>query len=179
MSNTPARYSTLQTLLHWLMAALMIGAFLFGNYLADLPLSPAKFQLISYHKWLGISLLALLALRVVVRLARKAPALPAGMGAAARAMAHIGHAALYLLMLAIPLSGWLMSSAYGFPVVLFGVLPLPDLIAANPALAEQLKAGHGLLNNVLVIVVVAHVLAALKHQFIDKDGLLERMSLRR
>ncbi|MEQ6289346.1 cytochrome b [Vogesella sp. GCM10023246] len=179
MSTTRTRYSTAQILLHWLMAALLIGTFLFGNYLADLPLSPAKFHLISYHKWLGISLLALLLLRVLVRLSKRAPALPAGMSAAARALAHIGHATLYLLMLLIPLSGWLMSSAYGFPVVLFGVLPLPDLIAANPALAEQLKAAHGLLNNVLVIVVVAHVLAALKHQFIDKDGLLERMSLRR
>lgn len=179
MSTANTRYSTAQILLHWLMAALLIGTFLFGNYLADLPLSPTKFQLISYHKWLGICLLALLVLRVLVRLSKRAPALPAGMNAAARALAHLGHAALYLLMLLIPLSGWLMSSAYGFPVVLFGVLPLPDLIAADPALAEQLKAAHGLLNNTLVIVVVAHVLAALKHQFIDKDGLLERMSLRR
>ncbi|SCK21689.1 cytochrome b [Vogesella sp. LIG4] len=173
-TNTP-RYSPAQILMHWLMAVLIIAAFAFGRYVDSLPLSPTKFRLISYHKWLGISILALLVLRVLLRLAKRAPALPASMGPVARLAAHGGHAALYLLMLVIPVSGWLMSSAYGIPVVLFGVLPLPDLLAANPELAEQLKAVHGLLNNALLLVVIGHVLAALKHQFIDKDGLLERM----
>ena len=179
MQAPTTRYTTAQISMHWLMAALIIATFIFGSYLEDLPLSPAKFQLISYHKWLGISVLLLLTVRVLLRLGKRAPALPASMGSHARAAAHIGHAVLYLLMLVIPLSGWLMSSAYGIPVVLFGVLPLPDLIAANPDLGEQLKAAHGVLNNVLLLVVIGHALAAVKHQFIDKDGLLDRMSLRR
>lgn len=176
--NIPDRYHPAQVMLHGLMALLMVAAFLFGNYVAELPLSPAKFQLISYHKWLGVVVLLLVVVRLLLRWRFGAPAMPASMSPAARLAAHAGHAALYGLMLAIPLSGWLMSSAYGFPVVLFGLLPLPDLVAANPALAEQLKGLHGLLNTALLLAVAGHVIAALKHQLIDKDGLLQRMSLR-
>ena len=173
------RYHPLQVVLHGLMAVLMIATFAFGKYVHSLPLSPAKFQLMSYHKWAGMTVLLLAFIRIALRLAHGAPALPAAMSAPARLAAHAGHLALYGLMLAIPLSGWLMSSAYGFPIVLFGVLPLPDLIAANPDLAERLKHLHELLTQLLLITVVLHVAAALKHQFIDRDGLLQRMSLRR
>lgn len=173
------RYHPSQILLHAVIGLLIVLTFAFGKYVASLPLSPAKFQLISYHKWGGIIVLLLVVVRIVLRLLKGAPPLPATMSPLARLAAHAGHLALYVLMLAVPLSGWLMSSAYGIPVVLFGVLPLPDLIAANPALAEQLGEVHELLNQLLLITVILHVLAALKHHFIDRDGLLQRMSLRR
>jgi cytochrome b561 len=172
------RYHPLQIVLHSLMAVLMIATFAFGKYVHSLPLSPAKFQLISYHKWAGIAVLLLVAIRIVLRLAKGAPALPGSMSGTARLVAHAGHLLLYVLMVAIPLSGWLMSSAYGIPVVMFGLWQLPDLIAANPELAPQLGQLHGLLNTVLLLAVLGHVAAALKHHFIDKDGLLSRMSLR-
>jgi len=82
---------------------------------------------------------------------------------------------LYILMFAIPLSGWLMSSALGFPVVLFGVLPLPDLIGKDKELGETLKGVHESLNYALLLLVVAHVGGALKHHLIDRDGTLVRM----
>ncbi|GHD71998.1 cytochrome b [Vogesella fluminis] len=177
--NMKQRYHPSQILLHAVIGLLIVLTFAFGKYVAGLPLSPAKFQLISYHKWGGMLVLLLVVLRIVLRLLKGAPPLPATMSPLARLAAHAAHLALYVLMLAVPLSGWLMSSAYGFPVVLFGVLPLPDLIAANPALAEQLGEVHELLNRLLLITVILHVLAALKHHFIDRDGLLQRMSLRR
>lgn len=172
------RYHPVQIMLHSLMALLMVCTFAFGKYVHSLPLSPAKFQLISYHKWAGMAVLALVVVRILVRLAKGAPALPASMSPAARLVAHAGHLLLYVLMVAIPLSGWLMSSAYGIPVVMFGLWQVPDLIAANPELAPQLGQLHGALNTLLLLVVLGHVAAALKHHFIDKDGLLSRMSLR-
>lgn len=172
------KYHPAQIMLHALMAVWLIATFAFGKYLASLPLSPLKFQLMSYHKWAGMLVLALLVVRIILRLAKHAPALPAGMSQGARLVAHAGHLGLYALMALIPLSGWLMSSAYGIPVVLFGTLPLPDLIAANPELGETLGKVHGLLNTLLLLLVIGHVAAALKHQFIDRDGLLTRMSLR-
>lgn len=172
------RYHPVQIMLHSLMALLMVCTFAFGKYVHSLPLSPVKFQLISYHKWAGMAVLALVVVRILVRLAKGAPALPASMSPAARLVAHAGHLLLYVLMVAIPLSGWLMSSAYGIPVVMFGLWQVPDLIAANPELAPQLGQLHGALNTLLLLAVLGHVAAALKHHFIDKDGLLSRMSLR-
>jgi cytochrome b561 len=92
-----------------------------------------------------------------------------------RVAAHGAHWALYALFFAVPLMGWAYSSAAGFPVVWFGVLPLPDFVTPDRALAEILKARHGQLAWALAVVVVLHVAAALKHEFIDRDALLQRM----
>jgi len=100
------------------------------------------------------------------------------MGPMERLLAHGGHLALYLLMFAVPLTGWLMSSAYGFPVVFLQLVQLPDLIGQNEALAATLKTVHETLNWIMAACVVGHVLAAIKHHVIDKDGMLFRMSLR-
>ncbi len=83
--------------------------------------------------------------------------------------------ALYLLFFAVPLVGWAYSSAAGFPIVLFGVLPLPDFVAADRAFSETIKPLHGALAWSLAAVVLLHIGAALKHQFVDRDGLLLRM----
>jgi cytochrome b561 len=92
-----------------------------------------------------------------------------------RQAAHVTHWGLYALFFAVPLVGWAYSSAAGFPVVVFGVLPLPDFVSPDKALAETLKAWHGWLAWTLAVLVLAHVAAALKHHFIDRDGLLLRM----
>lgn len=172
------RYARPLALLHWLMALLIVGTFLFGLKVGAMPLSPAKFHQIAWHKWAGITVLLLLMLRIAVRLASRVPPLPDTMSALAQKAAHVGHFALYALMLAVPLSGWAMSSAYGFPVVYFQLLPLPDLVAKDPALAETLLWVHRGCNVLLAVTVLGHVAAALKHQWLDKDGLLSRMSLR-
>ena len=161
--------------LHWLMAALLLGLLALGLYMTDLPLSPEKLLLYSWHKWLGVSAFLLLWCRLLWRLTHRAPAAPEGVSAGMARLATLGHLALYALMLLIPLSGWLMSSAKGVPTVWFGLWPIPDLIGKDKALGEALAQVHGWLNDLLIVTLLAHIGAALKHHFIDRDDILRRM----
>lgn len=170
-----ARYSRTAISLHWLLALGLAGTFALGFYMHDLPLSPDKLKLYSWHKWAGISLLVLAVIRLGWRVTHPPPRLPSDMDALARMAAHTGHGLLYVLMLAIPLSGWLMSSAQGFQTVWFGIVPLPNLVAKNAELSGWLKDAHVVLNYTLLAVVVGHVGAALQHHFIKKDTILKRM----
>ena len=173
-ATSPSRYTAPAMLLHWLMAVAITGSFVVGTYMADLPVSPARLKLYNYHKWAGITILTLAAIRLLWRLTHRPPAdLP--MPEWQRRAAHGAHTALYVLFFAIPLVGWAYSSAAGFPVVLFGVLPLPDFVSPDKALADAIKPWHGRLAWLLALVVLVHVGGALKHHFIDRDGLLSRM----
>ena len=167
-------YSLTTIGLHWFMAAALAANFVLGLTMSDLTLSPQKLQFYSWHKWVGISLLALVTLRLIWRVLARPPVLLAASAWQHRA-AQLSHLLMYLLMFAIPLSGWLMSSAGGFTVNYFGVLPLPDLVDKNKALFEQLKEVHEILNFSLLAVVVIHIVATLKHHFMDKDATLRRM----
>lgn len=170
-----ARYTATAIGLHWLMALLLIALFTVGVYMHELPLSPWKLQIYAWHKWAGVTAFLLVLARLAWRFTHRPPALPGAMPAAMRLAAHAGHAMLYLLMVAIPLSGWLMSSAKGFQTVYFGVLPLPDLLGKDKQLGELLQSVHQTLNFLLVAVVIGHAGAALKHHWIDKDAVLARM----
>ena len=161
--------------LHWLMAVLILGLLALGIYMSDLPLSPQKLELYSWHKWFGVTVFLLLWLRLAWRVTHRPPALPETLSAPMRLAAHAGHAALYLLMLAIPLSGWLMSSAKGFQTVWFGVLPIPDLLGRDRELGDLLQQVHKLLNLLLMLTLAGHVAAALWHHFVLKDDTLRRM----
>jgi cytochrome b561 len=175
---TPAtRYTATAIRLHWLIALALIGTFSLGLTMQDLPLSPTKLKLYSWHKWAGVTIFLLVLVRLAWRLGHRPPPLPAGMPAWQRQASGVVHALLYVLMVAIPLSGWLMSSAKGFQTVWFGVLPLPDLVAKDEGLGEALATAHKLLNFSLAGLVLLHVAAALKHHFIDRDDVLRRMSL--
>lgn len=160
---------------HWLMAVMLIALFGLGLYMVDLPFSPEKLKLISWHKWAGVIVLALVIARLLWRATHRPPALPASMTKVQRIGAHAGHLVLYLLMFVIPVSGWLMSSAKGVPTVLFGLWPLPDLIQRNRELGDLLQSAHWYLNLLLAFVVIGHIGAALKHHFIDRDDVLKRM----
>ncbi len=178
MTSPAERYSPVAVVLHWLLALAIIGAFSLGLYMAELPFSMTRLKLFNWHKWAGVTILALSALRLLWRLTHRPPAdipMPAWQARAA----HATHGLFYLLFFAVPLVGWAYSSAAGFPVVWFGVLPLPDFVAKDKALADTLKELHELGAWALAVLVLVHVAAALKHQFIDRDGLLARMSLRR
>lgn len=168
-------YTRVAKSLHWLMAVLLIGLLSLGFYMADLPLSPDKLQLYSWHKWAGVTVFALVWLRLLWRLTHRPPAYPDSMSVALQRLAHAGHWALYGLMIAIPLTGWLMSSAKGFQTVWWGIWPIPDVLAKDKELGHTLQEVHEALNWLLVLMISGHVAAALKHHWIDRDDVLTRM----
>ena len=172
---TPSRYGATAILLHWLVAVLIVAAFALGVVMVDIPgLTPTKLRYFSWHKWLGVTVLALAALRLLWRWWRGVPpAVP--MPRWQQRASAVGHAMLYGLMFAVPLSGYFYSLAAGVPVVYLGLWPMPVLIEADPVLKPLLKQLHLVLVYTLLVMVMVHLLAALKHQLIDRDGLLRRM----
>ena len=174
MNTATQRYTGPAIAAHWIVALLILAAWPLGVYMHELPLSPTKLKLYSYHKWIGITVLLLFVPRLLWRITHRPPAaLP--MPAWQHKIAEATHHLLYLLMVLVPLSGWLMSSAKGFQTVYFGVLPLPDLVAKNDDLGHLLKEVHEALNFGLLTLVGLHVAGALKHHLIDRDATLRRM----
>lgn len=173
------RYSAVAIALHWLLALAILAIFGLGLYMAELPFSPARLKLYNWHKWAGVCILLLSMVRLAWRVTNRPPALPA---AIARAMPgwqvqahHATHHLMYALFFIVPLLGWAYSSAAGFPIVLFGQIPLPDFVGADKALATLIKPLHQLSAWALMVLAALHVAAALKHQWLDRDGLLLRM----
>lgn len=177
MSNhsLPQRYGAPAQLGHWLTLLLLLGSFTLGYVMTDMATSPTRLKLFSYHKWIGVTVFGLALLRILWRQWARPPALPAQMAPWEKTVATATHWLLYLLLLAIPLSGWLMSSAKGFQTVYFGVLPIPDLLDKNKELGETLEGLHETLTTALLLVLLLHVAAALKHHFFDRDDVLARM----
>ena len=172
--STALRYTGTAIALHWLLALMILASFGVGLYMADLPFSPTRLKLFNWHKWAGVTILALSGLRLLWRLIHRPPADPPMPAWQAR-LAHATHGLLYALFFAVPLAGWAYSSAAGFPVVWFGVLPLPDFVPVDKALAETLKGLHGNLAWGLAICVGLHVAGAMKHQWLDRVGRIDRM----
>lgn len=174
--STPTRYSATAIGMHWLVALLIFAAFGMGWYMTGIPgFTPQKLKLFSWHKWLGVTIFALAVIRVSWRLLNPAPALPAGMSRWQQQAAHLVHQLLYVLIIVIPLTGYFYSSATGIPVVYLGLFQMPKLIEKSDQLKAILGPMHAWLNYLMAAIVVVHVLAALKHQLIDRDGTLSRM----
>ncbi len=169
------RYTRTAVTLHWLIALLIFAAFPLGLYMHDLPLSPHKLRMYSYHKWIGVTVFLFAVIRLSWRATHRPPPMPDTMQNWEKLAAESVHFLLYALIFIIPISGWLMSSALGFQTVWFGVLPLPDLVGKNKVLADQLHEVHENLNYGMLLLVLAHVGAALKHHFIERDEVLVRM----
>lgn len=178
-TSNPKRYGLLAITLHWLLAVAIVFLFFFGLYMVDMPFSVAKLKYMNWHKWVGIMILVFSVLRLINRLVKRPPALPESMAQKMPRWQHIAHHGthhmMYLLFLVVPLLGWAYSSAAGFPIVLFGHIPLPDLVSANPELALAIKPWHQLAAFALMGLIVLHILAVVKHHVIDRDGLLKRM----
>lgn len=175
LKNTSNSYGSVAKFFHW-MIFLLIGVLLImGEIMGDLPTGPDKFKVYGLHKSIGICVLMLAAVRLLWRWVNPSPVLPAHMRNIEKLMAHIGHYALYALMFAMPLSGWMMSSAAGFPVSVFGLFTLPDMVLPDPSLKATMSDMHELLATAIMVIVTLHILAALFHHVYHKDNVLKRM----
>jgi cytochrome b561 len=170
-----ARYTRTAIGLHWIIFLAIAGMMILGFYVHGLHFSPTRIRLVNYHKWSGVTLFLLVLFRLLWRLSHEPPPLPDTMSRLTRRAALASHRLLYLLMFAIPLSGWLMSSAMGYQTVWFGIVPLPNLVQRSAPLGAHLLELHATLNFVLIILAAGHAGAALKHHFIDHDDVLKRM----
>lgn len=171
----PSAYTRTAIALHWLVAVLILAALPLGLTMTEMPLSPQKLKFYSWHKWLGVTVFLLVLLRLVWRATHRPPPLPASLPAWQRQAASATHWLLYALMLTIPLSGWLMSSAKGFQTVYLGLIPIPDLLAKDESLGEILATVHAVLAYSLMVLLTVHVAAAVKHHWVDRDDVLTRM----
>jgi cytochrome b561 len=169
------RYTNVAIALHWLLALMIIGSLSFGLYMVDLPFSPARVKQYNWHKWAGITILILSAVRLLWRLKNPPPPLAADIANWQAQAAHWAHRLLYILFFALPLAGWAYSSAAGFPVVYFGIIPLPNWVPVSAELADTLKLVHRWLAYTLASLICMHIVAAFFHQLTDDHGLLERM----
>ena len=175
LRSTPNRWGTLEWLFHWVMAAglaFMVGL---GLWMSDLPLGMRKLNVYALHKSIGITLLALAALRLIWRTQDSRPIPAPGQPAWQLKAAGATHGLIYVLLFAIPLSGWLYNSAAGFPLHWFNLVNLPKLAGTDPALKATAHEIHETAAWLLVALVALHAAGALKHHFIDRDNTLRAM----
>ncbi|BCF88364.1 cytochrome b [Paraburkholderia largidicola] len=175
MTNTSRHFSPLARLLHWTMAVLIL-AMLFIGVAMVATVSHVHATLIALHRPLGVALLVLALIRVAVRWKNGSPSLPDDMPALQRFAAKASHLVLYGLFIAMPLIGWAMLSAGGYPVTLFGAWHLPAIVPRNVDLFALLRALHTWLTFALFATVLAHIAAALFHGLIRRDGVFSSMA---
>lgn len=173
--NTSETYGIISKAFHWVIAVLVIALLAVGLIMADMETNPDKIKLIGLHKEFGIVVLALAALRLGWKILDVSPLMPKSVGKLAVIGAKSVHFLLYVLMFAMPVSGWMMSSAAGFPVSVFGLFTMPNLVEPNKELRHDLSELHEIFAWGLISLISLHVLAALFHHFYYKDNVLTRM----
>lgn len=173
--NTKLRWGVITQSFHWLIVALIVLQFTLAALADDLPIGMKKLAMLARHKSVGITILGLVLLRLLWRWLNPVPDLPQTLKPYERVLAHGTHALLYALLIAMPLTGWMMSSARGFPVSWFGFFQLPDLVSKNQSLYHALLTTHGTLAVALATLVTLHMAAAFKHHYLLKDDVLRRM----
>lgn len=175
LRNTNTAWGAVSQTLHWLVVALIILQYVLAESAEGLPLGMAKLATLARHKSVGITILGLAVIRLLWRLGNRTPALPQAMRAWERILARSSHAGLYVCIFAMPITGWLMSSAKNFPVSWFGWFQLPDLVPPDAGLFDAMRATHGIIFNCLLVLAILHGLGALKHHFVNRDEVLTRM----
>lgn len=175
LKSTRQQWSGIGKALHWLVAALILVMAYLGLTMGDLPNGPDKIATYALHKSIGLSILALAVLRLGWRLYAGAPEEVPGTPRWQARIATVTHVALYALLLALPLTGWLLNSAAGFPLQWFGLFNLPSLAARDEALHALAVASHEVLFWALAVLVVMHAAAALYHHLFLGDATLARM----
>jgi cytochrome b561 len=175
LRNTTQGWGTPAKLLHWLMAVLIFNQIALGWLAVSWRLSPTKLNLFVWHKSFGMLILVLVLLRLLWRLANPTPALPTDTLRWEHAAARASHFVLYLLMIVMPISGWIINSAANIPFKVFWLIPLPAIVAPDKDLADLMKQVHLWLFITLSVVLVAHIGAALRHHFAKRNDVLTRM----
>ncbi len=173
---TVSHYNRFLVLIHWFMAVGLLVAVCVGLYMVSIPgITPIKLKLYNWHKWLGVSLFFLILVRIVVRSLSRVPAYPDDWSKRQAMWVKLGHFALYVCMVLVPIWGYLFSLAAGFPVVWLGLIELPTLIEKNAELKELFRILHESFSKVLIVLIVGHIVMALKHHFMNQERLLDRM----
>ena len=174
MSNTENHWGSPSKLLHWLTAVLILIQIPLGFYAEELKLSPLKLDLFVWHKSIGMLVLLLAAARLLWRITGTIPITPDS-GKVQRQLAQLAHALLYGLMIALPISGWITTSAANIPTKLFWMIELPAITGPDEALKSLAAEVHEICVTMLIIILVVHIGAALRHHFILRDSILKRM----
>lgn len=175
LKNTPERWGGVSQLLHWLVVVLILTMAWLGLTMGDLPNGPGKIQTYALHKSIGITILALVALRLLWRLYAGTPRPVPGSPRWQERIASLTHFAIYALLFAIPLSGWVLNSAAGFPLQWFHLVNLPYIVEKNHDLHELAEKAHEIMFWLLALLVVAHAGAAFYHHLFQRDATLARM----
>ena len=175
MIRDRTRFTPLQRVLHWLMAACILAMLFIGVGMVS-TVTPKYLALVSIHKPLGAAILVLALVRLVVRLRYGAPPLPADLPEPLKLAAHLSHYALYALMIAMPLLGWGMLSAADYPVVLYGGLHLPPILPRSASLHALLWSAHFYLAFLFFALILMHLAAALYHALVRRDGVFQSMA---
>ena len=172
------KYPLSSRILHWLMAAIILFMLGLGIYMTNFlsKEAPNRMDVYNLHKSLGALVLALIIVRAVNRFALGAPAMPQTLPKSQKILAHLAHFGLYILMILAPLSGYLMSNLFGYPVAFFGI-ELPKIAETNFKLGDFFHEMHEILPYVLLGLITVHILAVVKHRFFDKpeNDVLKRM----
>jgi cytochrome b561 len=175
LRNSATHWGSVSKFFHWLIVLLLIGQGTVGLLMGDMPRGPDKLQMVNLHKSFGITILALAALRLLWLLVAGRPQAAAGVSARNRMLAQLGHVVLYVLLFAVPLTGWLLVDYGGRDIAWFGLFELPRLVAENPGLHETFEEAHELLFWALTATALGHALAAVYHHVFLKDATLVRM----
>ncbi len=175
LRNTRHTWGSVAKGFHWLMAVLIVSLMVLGWTAVSWHLSPMKVKLFVWHKSFGVLVLTLAVLRLVWRLFSRPPALPAELPAVERRLARLGHIGLYVLMLAMPVSGWVVNSAADFPLKIFWLVPLPEIVTPDEAVQRIAESVHLTLFFALAALLLIHISAALRHHFINRNDVLARM----
>lgn len=175
IKNTEKRFGIVSILFHWTIAALMIGLIIVGLYMEPLPINALKLKLYGLHKEFGILVMFLAILRMLWLIINRSPTYPSHMPRWQQHAARAVHILFYGLMFALPLTGWMISSAAGLPVSFFGLFVMPDLVAPSEALRLTLQGAHKWLAYGLIAALCAHIAGTIQHHFIYKDDILRRI----
>ncbi len=175
LRNNILSYGSVAKFFHWAVAFLIIGMIAVGLIMANMENSPDRFKLIALHKEFGVVVLILACMRLGWKILDVSPLFPESMDKISRLGAKLVHSMLYILMFAMPITGWLMSSAAGFQVSFFGLFLLPNIASADKEFGHSMAELHEILAWILIALITLHVLAALLHHFYYKDNILLRM----